>query len=215
MPHEYLSSIYMKVFYGDLIARNHIQNEQALKLLIKKLAESVNNETSINRIKNLVKSTGLKIGNNTITDYLNYLSDAYLIFPLTNYASNFSEHETNKKYYFIDQGILNLFIIDQDSKLLENIVFMHLYKIYKDKLYYFKRKFEVDFYIPDKKELIQVCYNLSDIETRQREIRALKNAMKELNVLNAKIITLDEQGIINEDTFSLEILPVWKWLLIN
>jgi len=212
-PKEYLSSIFMNVFYGDLITRNHIQNEQALKLLIKKLAESVNNETSLNRIKNLIKSTGLKIGNNTITDYISFLSDAYLIFPLNNFVSNFTERETKKKYYFIDQGILNLFITNQDSKLLENIVFLYLYKKYKDKLYYFKRKQEVDFYINEEKLLIQVSYSLANIETKEREVSALSNAMKELKINTAAIITYDEEEIIQNGKHTIVVKPIWKFLL--
>lgn len=212
-PKEYLSNIYMKVLYGDLIARNHIQNEHILRLLIKKLAESVNNETSLNRIKNLIKSIGLKIGNNTIAEYISYLHDAYLIFPLYNYASSFTERETKKKYYFIDQGILNLFITDQDSKLLENIVFLHLYKRYKDQLCYFKRKLEVDFYIPEKQILIQVSYSVSNIETKQREIAALLAAMKELNIKKATIISYDEEETIKIAKNQIQVIPAWKWLL--
>lgn len=210
---EYLSSIYLKVFYGDLIARNHIQNEQILKLLIKKLGESVNSETSINRIKNLIKSTGIKIGNNTITDYLAYLSESYLILSLNNYTAKFAERETKKKYYFIDQGILNLFLFEQETKLLENIVFLHLYKQHKEELYYFKRKAEVDFYVPTTKSLVQVCYSLSDIETKNREVKALLLAMNELKINSSLIITYDEEEILELDNQQIKVIPIWKWLL--
>lgn len=208
-PRAYLNNIYMKVFYGDLIARNNIQNSKVLRLLIKKLAESVNNETSLNRIKNLIQSTGLKIGSNTIPEYLQFLNDAYLIYPLQNYVSQFTERESKKKYYFVDQGILNLFITDQDSKLLENIVFLHLYKKYGDRLFYYKRKYEVDFYIPDESLLIQASYSIADIETEKREIKALEYASKELNAQNTKIITYDEEKKIG----NCEVVSVWKWLL--
>jgi len=212
-PKEYLSSIFMKVFYGDLITRNHIQNEQILRLLIKKLAESVNNETSLNRIKNLIRSTGIKVGNNTVTDYILFLNDAYLIFPLNNYISSLTERETKKKYYFIDQGILHLFITDQNSKLLENIVFLQLYRRYKEKLHYFKRKHEVDFYVVEEQLLFQVCYSVSNFETRKREVVSLLAAMKELKIKNATIITYDEEGTIEEDNKLISIVPVWKFLL--
>lgn len=210
---EYLSSIFMKVFYGDLISRNNIQNEQILRLLIKKLAESVNNETSLNRIKNLIKSTGVKIGNNTITDYLSFLHDAYLIFPLNNYLSSFTERESKKKYYFIDQGILNLFISDQDSKLLENIVFLHLYKKYSERLYYIKRKHEADFYITGEKLLFQVGYSVSDVETRQREVGVLLAVMKELRIKKATIITYDEEETVEKEKRIINIIPAWKFIL--
>ena len=212
-PREYLTSIFMKVFYGDLVTRNHIQNEQILKLLIKKIAESVNNETSINRIKNLIKSTGIKIGNNTVTDYLNYLFDAYLIFPLLNYTSGFTERETKKKYYFIDQGILNLFLTDQDTKLLENIVFIELLRRYGQDIFYYKRKYEVDFYLPEEQMLIQVSYSIDNIETKEREIKALNAAMKELNISHALILTHDEEEIIENEGKKIKVIPVWKWLL--
>lgn len=210
---EYLSSIYMKVFYGDLIARNAIQKEHVLRLLIKKLAESVNNETSLNRIKNLIVSTGAKIGSNTIPEYLQYLSDAYLIFPLRNYASQFSERESKKKYYFIDQGVLNLFLVNQDSKLLENIVFLHLYKKYGDRLFYYKRNHEVDFYIPDENLLIQSSYSITDFETKKREIKALESVAKDVNADKAIIITYDEDGSEKSKFGKVEFISVWKWLL--
>jgi uncharacterized protein len=212
-PREYLSNIFMKVFYGDLVVRNSIQNEQILKLLIKKIAESVNNETSLNRIRNLIKSTGLQIGSNTITDYLSYLRDAYLIFPLENFVSSFAERESKKKYYFIDQGILNLFLTRQDSKLLENIVFLHLFRKYGEDLFYFKRKTEVDFYVPSEHQLIQVSYSLSEAETRKREITALLSAMRELGLRSSSIITYDSSETIVIEDSTIQVVPVWRWLL--
>ncbi len=210
---EYLSSLYMKVFYGDIISRYHIQNDQILKLLIKKLAESVNNETSLNRIKNLIVSTGQKVGNNTISEYINYLVNSFLLFPLENFASTFTERETKKKYYFIDQGILNLFITDQPTKLLENIVFLHLYKQYSNNLYYFKRNYEVDFYIPDQHHILQVSYSMADSETQKRELQAIQKVNKELKAKKISIITYSEDDFVKVDNLEVEVISVWKWLL--
>jgi len=117
---EYLSNIYQKLFYGDIIARYNISNPKALKLLVKKLAESVNSETSINRIKNMIKSVGVPIGSSTLFEYIDYLRESFIINGITNYANKFVERETKKKYYFSDTGLLALFLIDQDTKLLEN-----------------------------------------------------------------------------------------------
>jgi predicted AAA+ superfamily ATPase len=161
----------------------------------------------------LIKSTNIKIGSNTIPDYISFLNDAYLIFPLSNYVSAFTERETKKKYYFIDHGILNLFITGQDSKLLENVIFLHLYKKYKDKLYYFKRKLEVDFYVSEKQLLFQVCYSVANIETKQREMTALLAAMKELKINSSTILTYDEEDTIVQDGKEISVIPVWKFLL--
>lgn len=164
---EFLSSVYQKLFYGDLIARYKVSNVVTLKLMVKKLAESVNNETSINRIKNLIKSTGVSIGNNTLFDYLNYLESSFLIASITNFQSKFTEKETNKKYYFLDNGILGLFLIDQPTKLLENQIYIELRRR-GEHPYFLKRKTEVDFYIPEKGMLIQVSYSIKNPETLER-----------------------------------------------
>jgi uncharacterized protein len=209
---DYLSSVYQKLFYGDLIARYKIQNVFVLKLLVKKLAESVNNETSINRIKNLIKSTGVSIGNNTLFDYLNYLEQSYLIASITNYHHKFSEKETIKKYYFLDTGILGLFLTDQPTKLLENLVYIELRRR-GETIYFLKRTTEIDFYLPEKNMLIQVSYSISQKETETREVTALKKAMKDFNISNAVILTYDEQKVIQLEHGTIEVVPTWQWLL--
>ena len=209
---EFLSSVYQKLFYGDLIARYTITNSNVLKLLVKKIAESVNNETSINRIKNLIKSTGVAIGSNTLFDYLGYLESSYMIGSISNFHSKFSEKETNKKYYFLDNGILNLFLIDQDTKLLENLVYIQLRRL-GCTTYFLKRKQEVDFYVPENNWLIQVSYSISDKETLEREVKSLHLSMKEFNLQKAYIITHDEEKTINSEWGVIEVIPLWQWLL--
>jgi predicted AAA+ superfamily ATPase len=209
---DYLSSVYQKLFYGDLIARYKISNPNLLKFLIKKLAESVNNETSVNRIKNLIKSTGVSIGSNTLFDYLNYLESSFLIAPISNYYSKFVEKETNKKYYFLDTGILMLFLNDQDTKLLENQIYIELRRRGFSP-YFLKSKLEVDFYVPEENLLIQVSYTISDPETRKREIKALELAMKSLGITESLIITIDEREIIKTDQGTIRVIPAFEWLL--
>lgn len=209
---EFLSSVYQKLFYGDIIARYNIANSTVLKLLVKKIAESVNNETSINRIKNLIKSTGVSIGSNTLFDYLEYLESSYMIGAVTNYHSKFSEKETKKKYYFLDNGILNLFLIDQDTKLLENQVYIQLRRL-GCSIYFLKRNHEVDFYVPEKNWLIQVSYSISDNETFKREVKSLTLSMKEMNIQKAYIITYNEGKSINTEWGEIEVIPLWLWLL--
>jgi predicted AAA+ superfamily ATPase len=209
---EFLSSVYQKLFYGDLIARYKVANAVTLKLMVKKLAESVNNETSVNRIKNLIKSTGVSIGSNTLFDYLNYLESSYLIAAISNYHSKFTEKETHKKYYFLDTGILGLFLTDQPTKLLENQIYIELRRRGETPCF-LKRKTEVDFYIPEKQELIQVSYSISDPETAKREIKGLRDAMKELKITNSWIITYDESNEIIVDEGIIQVIPAWQWLL--
>ena len=209
---EFLSSVYQKLFYGDLIARYKVSNVVTLKLMVKKLAESVNNETSINRIKNLIKSTGVSIGNNTLFDYLNYLESSFLIASITNFHSKFTEKETNKKYYFLDNGILGLFLIEQPTKLLENQIYIELRRR-GEHTYFLKRKTEVDFYIPEKGMLIQVSYSIKNPETLEREVIGLRSAMKAFGITNSWIITYDETKELEVQEGIINVVPAWQWLL--
>jgi predicted AAA+ superfamily ATPase len=209
---EFLSSVYQKLFYGDLIARYKVSNVVTLKLMVKKLAESVNNETSVNRIKKLIKSTGVSIGSNTLFDYLNYLESSYLIASISNFHSKFTEKETNKKYYFLDTGILGLFLTDQPTKLLENQIYIELRRR-GDYPFFLKRKTEVDFYIPEKEELIQVSYSINNPETADREIKGLRAAMKEFNITTSWIITFDETKEIEVEEGLIKVVPAWQWML--
>ncbi len=210
---SYLSNIFQKVFFGDIIARYKLKNDFALKLLIKKIAESVNNETSFNRLKNIIKSTGLQVGTSTLIEYFSYMEESFLIFSISNYTSSFSEKESKKKFYFSDTGILNLFLINQESKLLENMVYLELRRRYGRELFFFKRNLETDFYAPQDNLLIQVCYSIGDFATKEREVKALYLAMHELGVVSGTIITFDESEIIKMDNSTITVLPYWKWVL--
>ena len=210
----YLSNLFQKLFYGDIIARYTLKNEKVLLLVVKKMAESVNNDTSVGRVKNLIKSVGLPVGNSTIFDYLKYMHEAYLLFSLENYANKFVEKESKKKYYFIDNGILMLFLNNQDTKLLENLVYLELRRRNKQ-IYFHKRNLETDFYLPEDKVLIQVSYSISDIETEKREVKAIMKSNDELACKDVMIITYDTERQINHKGQNINVVPVWKWLLEN
>lgn len=208
----YLSNLYKKLLYGDIMVRHNISNEKVLQLLLKKLAESVNNSTSVNRIKNLIKSIGYPIGTGTLINYLQYLDDAFLVHSVENFAHKMVDRERNKKYYFVDNGILMLFLFDQDTKLLENLAYLHLRRHFES-IYFYKRNVEIDFYLPEQKTIIQASYSLTDIETEQREINAIKKSLETLEVNHIYIITYDEERTIQLDERTISVMPIWKWIL--
>lgn len=162
---SWLSGLYQKIFFGDLVARYSLRNSDSMRLLVKKLAESVMQPSSYNRLKNIVSSAGESVGVRTIIDYVGYLQETWLIFSLENYAARFAERESNRKYYFIDNGILNLFIFRPETLLLENLVAITLHRQFGEKVYFYNQHIEVDFYIPEESWLIQVSYNISDVQT--------------------------------------------------
>jgi predicted AAA+ superfamily ATPase len=210
---QWLDNLYQKIFYGDLVARYKIRNEFALKLTVKKLAENIHDEVSFNRIKNIIQSTGTKIGTSTVLEYISLLEESWLVFGVKNYLAKISDRETKKKYYFIDNGILTLFLINPATILLENMVAVKLRQLYADQFYYVKTTNEVDFYIPSRKMLIQVCYSMGKMDTEKREMNALLKINEAIKADHLVIITLDEERAEMVNGSEINILPVWKWLL--
>jgi len=210
---SWLNSIYQKILLGDVISRNDIRNENAIKVLVKKLAESVMQPSSLARIKNIIDSTGTTISRNTLVDYLQLLEDAYLVFGISNYSDKLSDKETFKKRYFFDNGLLNNFLFDPETKLLENMVAIKLKQQYGDDLFFYNKNIEVDFFIPGEHKAIQVSYSITDDLTKQREIKALIKLSEVYATEKMEIITWDEESTIQESEKKIEIIPVWKWLL--
>ena len=208
----WLSNLYQKIFLGDLITRYQVRNAFALQVLIRKLAESVKQPTSFNRLASVVSSSGKKISTDTVIDYLDYLSESWLIFSVENIAAKLVDKIANKKYYFTDNGILNLFLFDPVTSLLENQVAIQLRRLFGAEIYYYQHNIEVDFYVPSAQLAVQVCYSLIDNETRKREIQALLKLSARMNVSTMLIITKDEEETIKENGLSIRIIPVWKWL---
>jgi len=209
----WLNSLYQKIFFGDLIARYNIRNDFALKLMVKKLAESIHDEMSYNRIRHIIQSAGVKIGTATIIEYAKYLSATWLIFDVKNYFAKITERESSGKYYFIDNGILALFLMNPETMLLENSVACHLRRSYGNDIFFAKRNTEVDFYIPSADVLIQAAYQINTKDTEQREINALVKSAGELKAKKLLIITHDDERTIAVNGYRINVVPIWKWLL--
>ena len=213
---DYLTSVYQKIYLGDIAARNSVENTFALRVLFKKLAESVKQPLSFTRIANIVSSTGAKVGTQTVINYMEYAKDAWLITPVQNIAGKLVDKETSPKYYFTDNGILNLFLIDANSSLLENMVAVNLLRKYgrSDAVFFYNKGVEVDFYIPDACTAIQVCYNLDNSDgTLDREVKGLLKIGGVLECNKLMIITRDTERVLEVDGKKIEVVPVWKWLL--
>ncbi|MCC6094422.1 MAG: ATP-binding protein [Eubacterium sp.] len=213
---DYVDNIYQKILYGDIVARNSIRNPESLRLMIKKIAETITSEVSYGKLSGAVTAAGYKLSKSAAVDYTHFAEDAYLIFHIQNYVSKFAEKESTPKYYFSDNGLLNLFLINKDTSLLENMVAIHLYQKFRDRLFYFrspKTGIDVDFYIPDTKTAIQVCYSLENLDTRKRETGNLvKLASSFSEVEKVKIVTREEEDRLQIDGTEIEILPLYKFL---
>lgn len=214
---HWLNGLYEKIVLGDVIQRNGIKNEHALRLAIKRLAENVMQPTAYNRLANMIKSAGVSTSTASVIEYIRYAKEACLMFTLDNYASKFAEKETVKKHYFTDNGLLSIFLTESRSALLENLCAITLHKKYncnygQSHLYYYNRNIEVDFFIPEESLAIQVSYTIEDMDTRKREVSAFQTFNKIFPLKKAFIITYDEEEVIDLDNLQIAVIPIWKWL---
>lgn len=221
---ELAQSYYNTVIKRDIIDRFKVKNEEVLKALIKLLLNST--EYSINKTYNTLKSLGYTIGKGTIQKYVRYIENSYFLVstPIFSYKIK-DQMQHPRKIYFIDTAFINAIstrFSQNLGRLYENIVAVELKRRRKE-TYYWKNaeKEEVDFLVMERDRitsLIQVCYDISDRETKQRETRALLKAGAELKCKNLMIITEDHEGMEKAEWFgkkgTIKYIPLWKWLLV-
>lgn len=215
---EWLTSLYQKILMGDIVERNKVRNPRVLRLLARKLADSVMQPTTLKRLEHIIRSSGDSISQTVLKDYLDYMEDAYLIFSVPNLISPLTEQQTIMKRYFADNGILNIFLFNGETKLLENLVAVHLNRLYHNtkeelRLFYYNKNVEVDFCVPEINQAIQVAYAIDDAETYEREVGGLVKFLKSFKNYHGIIITWDTEKTIQEGGLSIDVLPIWKWLL--
>ncbi len=207
----FLNNIYQTVYLQDIITRNKITNDFAVRLILKKIAESVTKALSFNRLTNIVKSAGISIGKQTVINYVGHMLDSYLIFSLQNYASK----KTSPKYYFMDTGLLGLMLLDCKTAQLENLVAVELIRRYGfENVYFFENNIEVDFYVPSENLAIQVSMQvLDDVDTLERETRAFVKLNQFISDTKCLLITNSEETTLKCDDIEIDMIPAWKWLL--
>ena len=210
---SYARNVFQKIYMGDITLRNNIRNDNALRLLLKKIAESVMREVSFTKLHNNLKAIGVETSKSSIINYIDYAKEAYLIFSIRNFAAKQVEKESNPKYYFMDNGILNLFLVDRETALLENMIAIALFRKYGEKLYFFKGKNEVDFFIPDESMAVQVSWSIQDPDTRKREVDGLTAISESYHIQQNLIITADEAEIINQNGIEIKVIPADDFLL--
>lgn len=209
-----LSSLYQKIYLGDICSRNNIRNPKALSILIKKLAESVKQPITFNRVRNVIVSTGNQITLPTVIDYISYAEASWLLLPIGNELGKLAEKENNKKYYFIDNGILNLFLLDDKTSLLENIIAIQLCRLYgRDNVGYYSTGKEIDFILSEEKIAIQVSYSIKEPDTYDREVSPLVKFGASHPDWRLLVITMEEEENITIADTTIEVVAAYKWLL--
>lgn len=216
-----LQEYFNVLLYKDLAERYNITNTVALKFFLKRIISSSTKQISINKIFNELKSSGIKIGKNTLYEFLEYVQNIYLALTLQKYDNSLINKELGeKKIYSIDIGLNNATefrFSDDIGKSLENAIFLELKRKEFDIYYYRTSKSECDFLVFDKNtisDIIQVTFDMSDENTKSREIKGLIEACKNFDLKIGTIITFDNEDELIENGIKIKIIPFYKWSII-
>lgn len=216
----YLDSLFDAILLRDTVKRYNVRYSQKIYDLAIYLVSNFSNEFSFTRLKNILEFRSTL----TVQNYLKYLGESYLFFSLNRFSFKVKEQiKTSKKNYVVDNGFIfaKAFQSSQDlGKLMENLVFLEILrkgsKANKDVFYYkTKNNREVDFILRNGlkiKSLIQVCYEVNP-ETKEREIKSLVEAGKELDCDDLIVINWEYEGMEEFKGERVNFIPLWKWIL--
>lgn len=214
---------FQAILFRDLVERHDVSHPRAVMDLAHRLVDNTASLYSINRLTGYLKSLGHRVPKSAVSDYLAWFEDAYFLFTVKVFDASAARRNTNpKKIYCIDHALVTSVsssILVNAGHLLENMVYTALRRRFQE-IYYYKTKAarEVDFVVPrqnDSPLLIQVCESLADTGTRKREIRALTEAMAELDLQHGTIVTREETDHIKENGIEINVMSVWRFLLEN
>lgn len=173
---DYFEGVYNTVLVKDIVSREKVRNVTQLENIIRFVADNIGKPSSITNIVRYMTSKNEKISDETVSNYLKYLQDAFLAIPV----KRFDIHgkmllESNNKYYFSDHGIRN-YLCGYDmrgsiEKIMENVVWNHLRRQGFEVTVGILRAGEIDFVATkaDKRIYVQVTYLLASDATVKRE----------------------------------------------
>ena len=217
-----LQTYYNAMLFRDLVERHSISSIGVLRYFIKRIMNNVTKPTSINSLYNDIRSQGLKISKDELYKWADYLCESFMFIRIPRYTPSLIAEETGlKKYYFIDNGMRQNILLphsQDEGKLLESSVLLHLCRRCGEleKVTYFLKEKECDFVLQHEDivlQLIQVCWQMEDAETRAREIAGLLEAHKVTHCDNLSIITHQQEETIQQDGLTIHVVPAWKWML--
>lgn len=220
---EYLHSLYESILYRDIITRYKVGNPEALKKLLFFLASNCGKEVTLSKLLGMINNNGTIIkSNTTISDYCSYIENSFLCFFVNRYDDNLkAQQQAPRKVYFVDHvlaKVLGFRTSEDRGRTLENIVFVEL-KRRGHEIFYYSGAKECDFVIREgsrTQQVIQVCLELHDPSTNEREELGLIEAMDKFSLSEGLIITENEESskIVekNGKKYHIVIKPIWKWL---
>ena len=220
----YLRTLWDSILYKDIVRRRRIRSVAGLEDLAGYLLANVAREYSLNRLTSVTRCKSV----HTVAKYIGYLEEAFLFFSLPRFSFKAREQATaNRKIYCIDNGLVTARAVrfSRDSgRLVENLVAVALHKRALDgrcNLFFWRdaQHREVDFVVQEGRrvtQLIQVCWDMTGANTRQREIRALLQAGSDLSCDRLLVLTADTDSEEVVEWYGkrgrIRLLPLWRWL---
>ncbi len=219
-PRGYLDVLFDAVLFKDVVKRHKVRFSEQIDNLGSYLINNVSSQYGAKKLSNVL---GFK-SQVTLENYLGYLTEAYLIFSLKRHSTKAGMRlRSPKKTYVVDNGFVTAKAVQHSpnsGKLMENLVFIELVKKGNQpnrELFYYKTRNdrEIDFVLKkgyEVVELIQVCYDLANPDVEEREVKALIEASKELNVTKLTVLTWNEKREVGKDGMTIQFIPLWDWL---
>jgi predicted AAA+ superfamily ATPase len=209
---NYLQQLFRDILFRDIIARYSIRNAKIVEGIALFLISNVGKEYSLNGIKN---SFGVG-STNSVSDYVAWLEDSYLLFSLPRFSWSLKTIAVNpRKIYTIDTGFAqanSLSFTEDKGRLFENMVYLKLRKSGKE-LFYFREKGECDFVVKEKNkitELVQACYILTT-DNLQRELNGVKEAMDFFDLNEGIIVTLKQTDLFILEGKKVHVVAAMNW----
>jgi predicted AAA+ superfamily ATPase len=211
---EVLQLLLKDIVLRDIAIRYSIRNTKTLMDLTLHLISNIGKEITHSRLRKI-----FDIGStNSVSDYLAWLEDSYLLFYLPRFSYSAKSISINpKKVYAVDNGLINsnsLSFNEDKGRLLENAAYLFLKKHPFD-LFYFRENNECDFVLFEKgkcKMAIQVCEKIHD-ENMHREVNGLLEAMTFFKLKEGYILTKDQKDLLEINKNKIHIIPLSEWLL--
>jgi hypothetical protein len=218
-----LLSYFETTITRDVAERFKIREREKLRTLAKYYLANISSPMTFNSV-----SRFLELPLTTVERFSSHLETANLIFFVKRFSYSLKEQEKSpRKVYSIDIGLSNAIgfkFAKNMGKTAENVVATSL-KVWQSfdpevEVYYWKDSLgrEVDFVVKKglkAEQLIQVCWDVSELETRDRELRSLVGAMKKLGVDEGTVVTGDHEGEEKIRGKKIHYIPLWKWLVVG
>lgn len=220
----YLEGIYNTVIVKDIEDRQRrkeknpnkrkVTDINLLKAIAKYLSSTIGSMISVKNVTNYLISSGTKVSPNTVSDYMDALSESFIFYPVERFDIIGKQVlKTNNKWYLVDLGIRSYILPRKEYDLgfsLENVIYFELLRRgYKVNIGKFGVN-EVDF-VAQKQGIItyfQVTASMVEEETFNREMKPLKNIKDNYQKI---ILTLDQYTVGNYN--GIEVINVIDWLL--